>query len=117
MKKSKNNWPSLPTDEAAQDFVATADLSEFDWSAAEEQQNLRHQAHFKTCSLPMQEPVDIKFFIESLLNDYPHLIRAKGFIRNLEGDLKTLQIVGKRAEVSAAPAGVVEGLVVIQQQG
>ena len=92
-------------------------LQDFDWSADEEQQAPHHQGHFKTCSLPMQEPIDIKLFIESLLNDYPHMVRAKGFIRNLEGDLKTLQIVGKRAEVSAAPAGVVEGLVVIQQQG
>ncbi len=28
-------WPSLPTDEAAEKFVAEADLSEYDWSAAE----------------------------------------------------------------------------------
>ena len=92
-------------------------LKDFDWSADQEEQTPHHQAHFKTCSLPMKKPVDTKLFIESLLNDYPSLIRAKGFIRNLEGDLKTLQMVGKRAEVSAAPVGAIEGLVVIQQKG
>lgn len=35
MSRSKKQWPTLPTDEAAEDFVATADLSEYDWSAAE----------------------------------------------------------------------------------
>ena len=35
MSKSKKPWPSLPTDEAAEEFVETADLSEYDWSAAE----------------------------------------------------------------------------------
>lgn len=92
-------------------------LQDFDWSAADEEQTPHHQAYFKTFSLPMQKPVDTKLFIESLLNDYPGLIRAKGFMRNLEGDLKTLQMVGKRAEVSAAPVGAIEGLVVIQQKG
>jgi len=35
MKKLKKKWPTLPTDEDAEVFVATADLSEYDWSAAE----------------------------------------------------------------------------------
>jgi len=35
MSKSKKKWPTLPTDEAAEDFVAKADMSEYDWSAAE----------------------------------------------------------------------------------
>ena len=34
MSRSKKPWPTLPTDEAAEKFVAEADLSEFDWSAA-----------------------------------------------------------------------------------
>jgi predicted DNA binding CopG/RHH family protein len=29
------DWPSLPSDQAAADFLETADLSEFDWSKAE----------------------------------------------------------------------------------
>lgn len=35
MSRSKKRWPTLPTDEAAEEFVTTADLSEYDWSAAE----------------------------------------------------------------------------------
>ena len=90
-------------------------LQDFDWNAEQVDQITHHQALFKTCSLPMQDPVDEKLFTESLLNDYPGLIRAKGFIRSMDGELKTLQMVGRRVEISAAPAGVVEGLVVIQQ--
>jgi predicted DNA binding CopG/RHH family protein len=33
IKKAKP-WPTLPTDQAAADFVENADLSEFDWSQA-----------------------------------------------------------------------------------
>lgn len=34
MSRSRKPWPTLPTDQAAEDFVATADLSEYDWRAA-----------------------------------------------------------------------------------
>lgn len=53
MKQSKNNWPSLPTDEAAQEFVATADLSEFDWSAAEP---ITHEFESKSAQVNMRLP-------------------------------------------------------------
>lgn len=35
MSKQNKTWPSLPTDEAAKEFVANSDLSEFNWNAAE----------------------------------------------------------------------------------
>jgi len=35
MNSSRKPWPSLPSDEAAEEFVANADLTDFDWSAAE----------------------------------------------------------------------------------
>ncbi|QDC08170.1 hypothetical protein FHY55_02435 [Oceanicola sp. D3] len=35
MKTQKKPWPSLPSDAAAEAFVEEADLSEFDWGAAE----------------------------------------------------------------------------------
>lgn len=35
MSKSKKPWPTLPTDEDAEKFVEEADLTEYDWSAAE----------------------------------------------------------------------------------
>jgi len=53
MKKSKNNWPSLPTDEAAREFVATADLSEFDWGAAE---SITHEFESKSAQVNMRMP-------------------------------------------------------------
>ncbi|UMA67302.1 BrnA antitoxin family protein (plasmid) [Roseivivax marinus] len=34
MSGSKKQWPTLPTDEAAEQFVDEADLSAFDWSQA-----------------------------------------------------------------------------------
>ena len=35
MTRSKKPWPTLPTDEVAEAFVESADLSEYDWAAAE----------------------------------------------------------------------------------
>lgn len=35
MSKSKKPWPTLPTDEDAEKFVEQADLTEYDWGAAE----------------------------------------------------------------------------------
>lgn len=35
MRKSKKPWPTLSSDEEAERFVADADLTQFDWSAAE----------------------------------------------------------------------------------
>jgi len=90
-------------------------LQDFAWSEDTESQQLpHHQVNFKTHSLPMNEAVDPQLFIESLLNDYAGLIRAKGFVKDLSGNLKTIQIVGKRTVVTDAPHGVKLGLVVIQ---
>jgi len=35
MSKLKKPWPTLLTDEEAEMFISTADLSEYDWSVAE----------------------------------------------------------------------------------
>ena len=90
-------------------------LRDFEWSIdkLEDAAMPHHQAPFSTRSLSMQDPVNVTQLIETLLSDYPGLIRAKGFLRDLRGDLKTLQMVGKRAEISAAPKDVKAGLVVI----
>ena len=54
MKNDKPKpWPSLPSDEAAEDFVATADLSEFDWSAAEP---ITHEFESKSSRVTMRLP-------------------------------------------------------------
>ncbi|MGJ3261651.1 MAG: hypothetical protein ACFE0R_00305 [Salinarimonas sp.] len=35
MSEPRKPWPSLPSDEAAERFVAEADLSAYDWSLSE----------------------------------------------------------------------------------
>ena len=53
MSKGKKPWPSLPTDEAAEKFVAGADLSEFDWSLAEP---VAHEFAQKNARVNMRMP-------------------------------------------------------------
>lgn len=54
MSKGKRKpWPSLPTDEAAEKFVAQADLSEFDWSLAEP---VTHEFAPKSARVNMRMP-------------------------------------------------------------
>ncbi len=53
MSKSKKPWPSLKSDKAAEDFVATADLSEFDWSAADP---IRYEFEDKSARITMRIP-------------------------------------------------------------
>lgn len=53
MSRSKKPWPSLPTDEAAEKFVAEADLSEYDWSAAEP---VRYEFEDKSARVTMRIP-------------------------------------------------------------
>jgi predicted DNA binding CopG/RHH family protein len=53
MSKGKKPWPSMPTDEAAENFVAEADLSEFDWSLAEP---VTHEFAQKSARVNMRMP-------------------------------------------------------------
>lgn len=53
MSKSKKPWPSLPTDEAAEDFVANADLTDYDWSKAEP---VHYEFEKKAAALNMRLP-------------------------------------------------------------
>lgn len=63
-------WPSLPTDEAAEDFVTNADLSEYDWSSAEP---ISHEFAQKSARVNMRMP-------ESQLN----LIKAEAEKRGMK---------------------------------
>ncbi len=51
MSKSKKPWPTLPSDEATEKFVAEADFSKFDWSAAEP---VRHEFEDKSARVNMR---------------------------------------------------------------
>lgn len=53
MSRSKKPWPTLPTDEAADAFVESADLSEYDWSAAEP---VRYEFGPKSAAFNMRLP-------------------------------------------------------------
>lgn len=53
MSTSKKPWPTLTTDEMAENFVAEADLSEFDWSAAEP---VHHEFGDKSARVNMRMP-------------------------------------------------------------
>ncbi len=53
MSSTKKAWPSLPTDEAAETFVAEADLSQFDWSRAEP---VTHEFESKDARVNMRMP-------------------------------------------------------------
>lgn len=86
MSRSRKQWPTLPTDEAAEDFVATADLSEYDWSAAEP---VRYEFEDKSARVTMRIP-------ESQLDDIKAEAAKRGvkyqrFMRELmERGLQTL---------------------------
>lgn len=86
MSRSKKQWPTLPTDEAAEEFVATADLSEYDWSAAEP---VRYEFEDKSARVTMRIP-------ESQLDDIKAEAAKRGvkyqrFMRELmERGLQTL---------------------------
>lgn len=60
--------------------------------------------------------VEAAAFAVELIRNNPGLVRAKGFVQEANGSMKTVQIVGRRSEVSAAPSGVRAGMVLISQR-
>ena len=78
-----------------------------------ETENIQHNTNYHTKAIIPSEPVEPQAFIQRLLEDNPGLLRAKGFVATPEGDLKTIQIVGERADISEAPIGAKPGVVVI----
>lgn len=77
----------------------------------------QHVDRFQSHKLAMDEQVDPKAFAENLIASTPNIVRAKGFVRDITGHLKTIQIVGKRFVVSEAPNDVECGVVVISVRG
>ena len=51
--KDKKPWPSLPSDEAAEQFVAEADLTAYDWSQIEP---IHHEFDDKSARVTMRMP-------------------------------------------------------------
>lgn len=76
-------------------------------------QENHHTSEFKTETIYPSKAVDAKLFGEQLIESHPGLVRAKGFVEDLDGTIKTVQIVGKRLDISPAPDGVKTGIVLI----
>ena len=73
----------------------------------------QHDLKFETRQLDMPSGVDVELFASELVKQYPQLVRAKGFATDRVGQMKTVQIVGKRIDISDAPADAVAGMVII----
>lgn len=72
-----------------------------------------HHARFESHKLVIEAPVDADSFARTLILENPNLVRAKGFVQDRTGSMKTVQIVGRRVEITAAPVDVASGLVII----
>lgn len=68
---------------------------------------------FTTIKVIPDGAVDAGALASALVAPALGVVRAKGFVRDAEGTMRTLQIVGRRYEVTEAPAGVQPGLVAI----
>ncbi|MCK0167207.1 GTP-binding protein [Jannaschia sp. S6380] len=71
-----------------------------------------HGAAHRSRVLPMDAPVDPQRFARALGDD-PKVVRAKGHLRGSDGRTMTLQLVGDRFDLAAAPEGASPGIVVI----
>ncbi len=93
-------------------------LQDFERSALKPASGKPHDtSQFESYKLDMEEAVDPKKFASELITNTPELVRAKGFLLDLDGTVKTLQIVGQRFMVSAAPQGIECGVIVICIRG
>lgn len=70
-------------------------------------------SQFFTFRLDVEHQVDATRLAEQLAEEQTGLIRAKGFILDRDGQLKTIQVVGRRWSLSIAPKDVQPGLVCI----
>jgi len=75
----------------------------------------QHYVNFDTRTITIEERVDAADFAQRLIVENPELVRAKGFVRDNNGIMKTIQIVGKRYEIVDAPDNVSVGMVVISK--
>ena len=66
-------------------------------------------AQYQSVRLPASEPIAPEVLAQSLIDD--GFVRAKGFVPALDGRLATVQVVGRRWEISDAPEGVTPGIV------
>jgi len=117
------NWidgiqPNTPVVDAVHSTISPQALFEVEHVTEHNQDTGHHHnaaSIFSTLSLSMEHSVDAKILAARLADKKLQLVRAKGFVRDTDNSLKTIQIVGRRWTVTPAPAGVKPGLVCIAQ--
>lgn len=67
---------------------------------------------FETITPEVGEPVDPEVFARRLIEQ--GYVRAKGFVVDQAGEMRAVQVVGRRFEIAPAPAGVRPGVVAIR---
>jgi G3E family GTPase len=67
---------------------------------------------FETITPGVGEPVDPEAFARRLIEH--GYVRAKGFVVDQAGEMRAVQVVGRRFEIAPAPAGVRPGVVAIR---
>jgi len=72
-----------------------------------------HNHGFRTLSFGMDTPVDAQSLARALAAPDLALIRAKGFVMDISGQRQTVQVVGRRWEISPAPDNATPAIVVI----
>jgi G3E family GTPase len=72
-----------------------------------------HLGGFKSVWKEYPDPIDPQILAAKIIAETPHLVRAKGFVIGLDGTVQTIQIAGKRAQISSAPESKTRGLVII----
>lgn len=92
-------------------------LLEFDHDAAGYPPPHTHAGQHSTEFVRFEQPVDVAAFADELLQRSPSLVRAKGFVPDKDGSMKTLQITGRRMDITQAPATATPGLVTIYLNG
>ncbi len=76
---------------------------------------LHDDAVFETHHFTVDQSVDAEKLAEILAGS--GLVRAKGFVRSMKGELQTIQVVGRRWAVAPAPVGAEPGIVCIGVKG
>jgi len=61
---------------------------------------------YETLSLEIDSPCDAERLAQNLADPRLGLLRAKGFLRGLDGKLATIHVVGRRSQVEPAPTWV-----------
>ena len=72
---------------------------------------------FASIEISLDDVYQVSNVAQRLSDPECSLLRAKGFARDIDGEIKTIQVVGKRWAVTSAPEHVSTGLVCIGKRG